>query len=459
MYNVLIVDDNKTIGSILQKAFTRKDLKLFMAEDGETAIELLNNNSFSVVITDFKLPAKSGMDVLEAAMAVESKPEVIIITAFGTVETAVQAMKNGAFDFVLKPFELDEIEVKFEKALKSWELKKKNISLEQENVYLREQQSELFNFNEIIGSSNSIKAVLDIVKKVSSSKTSVLIRGETGTGKELIARAIHFNSDRRNKPFVRVNCAAFAEGVLESELFGHEKGSFTGADYQRIGRFELADGGTIFLDEIGDLPMGTQIKLLRILQEHEFERVGGVRTVKVDIRLIAATNQDLEEKIKKRTFREDLFYRINVVPIQVPPLRNRVDDIILLIKHFLNKFSKEIGVKQKTISERAMKTLTEYHWKGNVRELENMIERVVVLTKKEEIDVEDLPFELHSDVCVDISRLENKTLPELVEEFEKGIIFRLLKEENWKKLNVSKRLGLKPSTLYYKIEKFGLTED
>ncbi|HDS09605.1 MAG TPA: sigma-54-dependent Fis family transcriptional regulator, partial [Firmicutes bacterium] len=422
-------------------------------------IEFLSKTNFSVVITDFKLPGKSGMDVLSAAIESDSKPEVILITAFGTVETAVQAMKTGAFDFVLKPFELDEIEVKFDKALKSWELKRKNITLEQENVYLKEQQNELFNFNEIIGGSNSIKAVLDIVKRVTNSKTSVLIRGETGTGKELIARAIHFNSDRRDKPFIRVNCAALAEGVLESELFGHEKGSFTGADYQRIGRFELANEGTIFLDEIGDLPMGTQIKLLRILQEHEFERVGGVKTVKVDIRLIAATNQDLEEKIKKRTFREDLFYRINVVPINVPPLRNRQEDIILLINHFLKKFSKEIGVKEKVITEKAMKVLKEYQWKGNVRELENLIERVVVLTKKEEINVEDLPLELHSDVCIDISRLENKSLPELVEEFERGIILRLLKEENGKKLNVAKRLGLKPSTLYYKIEKYSLADD
>ncbi|MCK4666367.1 sigma-54-dependent Fis family transcriptional regulator [Candidatus Dependentiae bacterium] len=458
MKNLLIVDDNKTICDILIKTLSRKEIKIFVESNGEDAISTLKEQEISVVVTDLKLPGKSGLEILDFAMAMESSPEVILITAFGTVETAVQAMKKGAFDFVLKPFELDEIEVKFEKALESWNLKKKNVVLEHENVYLKEQQSERFNFNEIIGVSNAIKAVFELVKKVSQSKTSILIRGETGTGKELIARAIHFNSERKDKPFVRVNCAALAPGVLESELFGHEKGSFTGADYKRIGRFELANEGTIFLDEIGDLPMGTQIKLLRIIQEREFERVGGNKTIKVDVRLIAATNQNLEERIKKRTFREDLFYRINVVPMFVPPLRDRKKDIPLLVKHFLKRFSREMGVEEKSLSDNAIKKLTDYGWKGNIRELENVIERIVVLSQDSFIDINDLPFELQANVMVDLSKLENQTLPELIEEFEKGIISKLLVEENGKKLNVAKRLGIKSSTLYYKIEKLGLSD-
>lgn len=456
MHKILVCDDNKSICNILEKALDSKETPVTVVNSGEDAIEKINQIQFSLVITDLKLPGKTGMDVLNEAIKLDPAPEVIVITAFGTVENAVQAMKNGAFDFVLKPFELDEIEVKVTRALEKWDLKKKNVELEQENIYLKEQQNEIYNFNEIIGESSGIKKVLEIVKKVSQSKTNVLIRGETGTGKELIARAIHFNSDRADKPFIRVNCAALAEGVLESELFGHEKGAFTGAEFKRIGRFELANEGTIFLDEIGDLPMGTQIKLLRILQEHEFERVGGQKTIKVDIRLIAATNQNLEEKIKKRTFREDLFYRINVVPIKVPPLRNREDDIPLLVEHFLRKFSRETGVEKKDISDEAMDTLQAYSWKGNIRELENLIERVLVLAEGNLITADDLPIDLQSNIICDFSNLKDKSLPEILEEFEKNIILRVLKEENGKKLNVAKRLGIKSSTLYYKLEKYNL---
>src|SRR6187200_1346820 len=322
-------------------------------------------------------------DVLRTTRAMHPTTAVILMTAFGSVNTAVEAMKIGAFDYVQKPFEIEEMEVKIEKALEVRRLK-------HELEYLRHTQQDIYEFDRIVGSSPALQSVLDIVKKVAKSNTTVLIRGETGTGKELIAGAIHHNSLRNSRNFVKVNCAALQENLLESELFGHEKGAFTSADKQRIGRFEQADGGTLFLDEIGDMSPSTQAKILRVLQEHEFERLGGTRTLKVDVRLIAATNRDLSVMVQSAQFREDLYYRLNVVSIEMPPLRERKDDIVPLANSFIRRFAGELKKKIEGLETDAQRLLLRYNWPGNIRELENTIERAMLLAEGRSIAAEDL---------------------------------------------------------------------
>ena len=344
------------------------------AGNGNAAIEKLHEGYFDVVISDLKMGGSDGLDVLRTAKSLHPTSSFILMTAFGSVNTAVEAMKHGAFDYVQKPFEVEEMEVKVDKAL---ELKR----LRHELDYLRHEQQEPYDFERIVGASAPLQNVLGVVRKVAKSNSTVLVRGETGTGKELIAGAIHRNSLRAARNFVKVNCAALQENLLESELFGHEKGAFTGADRQRIGRFEQADGGSLFLDEIGDMSASTQAKILRVLQEHEFERLGGTRTIKVDVRLIAATNRDLPAMVSLGAFREDLYYRLNVVTIEMPPLRERKEDIIPLATRFIRRFGSELKKKLEGLDPEAQKMLMRYNWPGNIRELENAIERAALLAE------------------------------------------------------------------------------
>src|ERR671911_251719 len=374
MGRILIADDHDALRRGLVRALTDAGHDVDEAANGNAALERMHESHYDVVLSDLKMGGSSGIDVLRTTKTLHPSTAVILMTAFGTVNTAVEAMKSGAFDYVQKPFEIEEMEVKVEKAL---ELKR----LRHELDYLRHEQQESYDFERIVGASEPLQKVLTVVKKVAKSNSTVLIRGETGTGKELIAGAIHHNSLRAARNFVKVNCAALQENLLESELFGHEKGAFTGADRQRIGRFEQADGGTLFLDEIGDMSASTQAKILRVLQEHEFERLGGTRTIRVDVRLIAATNRDLSAMVAAGHFREDLYYRLNVVSVETPPLRERKEDILPLAMHFIRRFASELKKRLDGLDNDAQKLLVRYNWPGNIRELENAIERAALLAE------------------------------------------------------------------------------
>src|SRR5215212_9708061 len=383
MGRILIADDHDALRRGLVRALTDAGHDVEEAANGNAALERLHESYYDVVLSDLKMGGSSGIDVLKTARALHPTSAIILMTAFGSVSTAVEAMKSGAFDYVQKPFEIEEMELKIGKAL---EMRR----MQHEIDYLRHEQHDIYNFEHIIGSSGALKRVLGIVQKVARSNTTVLVRGETGTGKELIAGAIHHNSLRASRSFVKVNCAALQENLLESELFGHEKGAFTSADRLRIGRFEQADGGSLFLDEIGDMSPSTQAKILRVLQEHEFERLGGTRTLRVDVRLIAATNRDLATMVAQGTFREDLYYRLNVVSIEMPPLRERKDDITPLATFFLRRFAGELKKRVEGLAPDAVKLLMRYNWPGNIRELENSIERAVLLTEGPQVTAGDL---------------------------------------------------------------------
>src|ERR671919_1035325 len=383
MGRILIADDHESLLRGLAQALAEAGHEIEEAPNGNAAIEKLHEGYFDVVVSDLKMGGSTGLDVLKTTKTLHPTSAVILMTAFGSVSTAVEAMKNGAFDYVQKPFEIEEMEIKVEKAL--------DVRRMQHQIdYLRHAQGDIYDFDRIIGSSGALEKVLGIVRKVSKSNTTVLVRGETGTGKELIAGAVHHNSHRAARNFIKVNCAALQENLLESELFGHEKGAFTGADKQRIGRFEQADGGTLFLDEIGDMSANTQAKILRVLQEHEFERLGGTRTIKVDVRLIAATNRDLSSMVAHGQFREDLYYRLNVVTIDMPPLRERKEDILPLAMWFIRRFSSELKKKLDGCDTEAQKMLMRYNWPGNIRELENAIERAALLAEGAMIRADDL---------------------------------------------------------------------
>jgi two-component system response regulator HydG len=394
----------------------------------------------------------SGLDVLKTAKTLHPSCGVILMTAFGSVSTAVEAMKAGAFDYVQKPFEVEEMEVKIEKAL---EMRRMQHQID----YLRHAQGDIYDFDRIIGSSGALDQVLSVVRKVARSNTTVLVRGETGTGKELIAGAIHHNSHRAARNFIKVNCAALQENLLESELFGHEKGAFTGADKQRIGRFEQADGGTLFLDEIGDMSANTQAKILRVLQEHEFERLGGTRTIKVDVRLIAATNRDLTSMVEASAFREDLYYRLNVVTIEMPPLRERKEDVAALANFFIRRFSGELKKKIDGLESEALKLLMRYHWPGNIRELENAIERAMLLAEGPQIAVGDLrlgdtgsfssPREAAS-----IIKIPPTGIP--LEDIERLAVVEALKMSNWVQKDAAELLSISPRVMNYKIKVLGI---
>ncbi|MEW5982004.1 MAG: sigma-54 dependent transcriptional regulator [Acidobacteriota bacterium] len=448
MGRILIADDHDPLRRSLARAFADAGHEVDEAANGNAAIELLHGGSYDVVLSDLKMGGSDGLDVLRSAKTLHPTAAVILMTAFGSIGTAVEAMKIGAFDYVQKPFEIEEMEVKIEKALEMRRLR-------HEIEYLRHTQKDIYNFDAIVGASGSLQKVLGIVRKVARSNTTILIRGETGTGKELIAGAIHHNSPRAGRNFVKVNCAALQENLLESELFGHEKGAFTGADKQRIGRFEQADGGTIFLDEVGDMSANTQAKILRVLQEHEFERLGGTRTIKVDVRVIAATNRNLPTMVTAGQFREDLFYRLNVVSVEMPPLRDRKDDIAALTAWFIRKFSGELKKKIDEVAPDAQKLLLRYNWPGNIRELENAIERAVLLTDGQTITGEDLRLGETIAVGGDPSSVPAVRIPPTgvaLEAIERQSLVEALRMCNWIQKDAAELLQVTPRVMNYKIK-------
>ncbi len=457
--SVLIVDDSPDIRFAMSEVLKTKGFCVESASDGQEAIDILDTRFFDIVLTDLSMPRKSGMDVLK--FVTEHSPETIciIITGYGTIQGAVEALKLGAYDYLCKPIKPDEVIILIDKALEIRNLRR-------ENKNLKKELKNKYGFKNIIGSSPAMKEVFSLIEKVADTDSTVLITGESGTGKELIAHAIHYASDRKDKPFIPVNCAAIPEELLESELFGHEKGAFTHAIKTRIGRFELANKGTIFLDEIGEMSPSLQVKLLRVLQERKFERVGGVKTISVDIRVVAATNKDLETEVKEGKFREDLFYRLNVIPIHIPPLRERPSDIPLLVDYFLRKYSKDKGRKIEGVSEDAMKILMKYDWPGNVRELENIIERLVILSNGKTIKKEDLPIQIIEKVGAQISTTlptgemeipeEGLSLSEAVSNLEKTLILKALERTGGIKNRAAKLLKMNRTTLIEKMKKLGL---
>jgi two-component system NtrC family response regulator len=397
METILIVDDEKNYLLVLEALLVDAGYEVITSDNTIEALEITVSHDLDLVITDMRMPGQDGMEFLAQLRSRQPGPPVIMMTAYATVEKAVEAMKRGAFDYITKPFKNEELILTIRKAIEMHRLK-------QENRLLSLDLQERYQFGNIVGKSKIMRQVYEIIEKVAQTRASVLITGESGTGKELIARAIHFNSSRRDKPFISVNCSALSETLLESELFGHERGAFTGAVTQRKGRFELAHGGTLFLDEVGDMSPALQVKLLRVLQEMKFERVGGTKTLQVDARLVTASNRELEREVELGRFREDLYYRLKVVHIKVPPLRERRDDIPLLVHHFLEKAAKANAIPVKSVSHEALKYLYQYDWIGNVRELENVIERAVILCDGDDVRPQDLPEELFQQRLPGISK-------------------------------------------------------
>ena len=449
MATILITDDEANIVSGLKYAFEDEGFSVLTAGNGLEAWHEINTNSVDLVITDLRMPEMDGYELIKKISASYPTLPVIVLTGHGTIETAVETMRDGAIDFFTKPVDLDKLILVVKKSIKNSQLQEQNKKLTEEINKLRSQQR----YSKIIGKSGKLSEMMQIINQVASTKASVLITGESGTGKELVADAIVSLSDRKDKPFIKVHCASLSESLLESELFGHEKGAFTGATAQKRGRFELADGGTIFLDEIGEINPSTQVKILRVLQEREFERVGGEKTIKVDVRVIAATNRNLREEVKKGAFREDLYYRLNVVHIEVPPLRERKEDIELLALNFLDQFNKEDGRKIEGISSQARKALLSYDWPGNIRELKNSIESSVVLARGNIIQLEDLPAQITSQVA------ENKSsitidLPVTMEEAERKIILSTIEYCAGNKSRASELLEIGRKTLHRKLNEY-----
>lgn len=447
MAHILVVEDNTTMREGIVQILSALGHDVHGAASGKEGLQYFHLTEPDFVITDLKMDDIDGMKVLKDIRETSPETVVMIITAFGTIELAVEAMKMGAFDFITKPFPPDMLRIKVAKGLEL-------ISAKAENKYFRQEQTRNLS-DSIIGDSASMKEIKNQAGKASGVDTTVLITGESGTGKEVIARAIHAQSNRKDRPFIKVDCASLAEGVLESELFGHERGSFTGASQRKQGRFELADKGTLFLDEIGNLSPQIQLKLLRVLQDRSFERVGGNKTIHVDVRIISATNVDLKKQVKEGKFREDLYYRLHIIPIELPPLRKRKSDIPILIQYFIRKFSTKMG-KNYSFSPEALEQLKSYEWPGNIRELMNVLERIFVLAKDEKIEPDDLPGEIKK--VHDFGTLQKGTsLSDALEEVEKSLILKAYHETGGIKTKTAEKLGIKTSALYYKLEKYGIT--
>ncbi|MCK5706630.1 MAG: sigma-54-dependent Fis family transcriptional regulator [Candidatus Aureabacteria bacterium] len=447
---VLVVDDEPLMRDFLKETLQRLNCQVDLKDNGKDAISLFKDGdtSYDLVFLDMKLPGATGTEVLKVIKEQSPSTEVIVITAYGTIENAVDAMKLGAFDYLLKPFTPDQVELIFER------INQKNILVE-ENQYLRGEINKKYNFSEIVGDSQHMAKIFETIKKVAISTATVLISGESGTGKELIARAITYNGLRKEKPFIKVNCASLPETLLESELFGHERGAFTGAIQRRKGRFELADKGTLLLDEIGEITLAVQAKLLRVLQEREFERVGGARPIKVDVRVLATTNKDLSKEIEKGNFREDLFYRLNVVPIQVCPLRKRKKDIALLVNHFLEKFTHFSSKEMPDISKSTMERFINYSWPGNVRELENIIERIIVL------DLQGKELDEHLDLVLASSKpgKDDFKVGRRMDDIEKDYILKTLAHMGNNKSKTAEVLDISVRTLRNKLNAYGIREE
>ena len=454
---ILVVDDELSMREFLEILFSGEGYRVDTAGGGKEAVEKIGDRDYHVVITDIQMPGVDGIEVLRKAKEVSPGTEVIMMTAFASTETAVEAMKCGAYDYITKPFKIDEIKLVIEKAFEK-------IRLESENILLKKELKEGYNFGDIIGVSSRMLEIYNMIKRVAPTKSTVLITGESGTGKEMVAKSIHANSPRCDKPFITVNCGAMPENLLESELFGHKKGAFTGAVSNKQGLFELADGGSIFLDEIGEMPPSLQVKLLRVLQEKEFRRVGDTRDIRSDVRIIAATNRDLEEAVKSGAFREDLYYRLNVIQIKLPPLRERREDIPSLTLHFLNKYNRELGREIKKVSSEAMEILQNYNYPGNVRELENIIERAVALEQSDIILPESLPEEVsrRSDVEIGVD-LDvppgGLDLETLMEDLEKRFLLKALARAGGVKTKAAELLGLSFRSFRYRLAKYGLDDE
>jgi two-component system, NtrC family, response regulator HydG len=468
MAEILIIDDHDTMREGLELLLRRRGHRTRSAESGKRGLELLGEGGADLVITDLKMARMNGIEVLRRVKEASADTEVMVITAHGTIETVVEAMKLGAADFITKPFSSEEFAVKVDRLLadrsERQRLVRENVALRVENAYLREETQA--RYGEIVGESPPMQEVFRWIDRVARSESTVMIYGESGTGKELVARAIHAGSPRRDGPFIRVNCGALSESLLESELFGHEKGAFTGAEKKRRGRFELADHGTLFLDEIATVPNSTQVRLLRVLQERELERVGGEETIPVDVRIIAATNATAASLRSGGAFREDLFYRLHVVPLTLPPLRERKDDIPTLVGHFIEKLAGRTASPVRVASEGALKRLAEHSWPGNVRELENVIERALVLADGELLEEEDIPplggmdgqrtapaVEVAAGADLPTGGLD---LNRAMEGMEERLLRQALAQAGGVKAEAARLLGLKPSALYYKLEKYGI---
>ncbi|MDI1472610.1 Nitrogen regulation protein NtrX [Thermodesulfovibrio sp. N1] len=445
---ILIVDDEKGILDTLADILEDEGYDVFLTDDAETALEILEKEEIDLIFLDVWLPKMSGIEAIKKIKEKDSDIPIIMISGHGNVEIAVEAIKLGAYDFLEKPLSMERVILTTERALQF-----KN--LERENIKLRSSVDKKY---ELVGTSSAMKKIKSQIELIAKGDSRVLIIGESGTGKELVARAIHSLSNRSRAPFVEVNCAAIPQELIESELFGHEKGAFTGAIERKIGKFELANGGTLFLDEIGDMSLLTQAKLLRVIETQKFQRVGGTRDITVNVRIISATNKDLLEEIKKGNFREDLYYRLNVVPIYIPPLRERKEDIPELIRYFIDEFSKEKGWKVKTIDDQAIKILQNYDWPGNIRELRNAVERLMIMTVNEVITLSDIESTgIIGQSTKDESYFKYKTLKEAKDAFERDFLIRKLKENNWNMTKTAEIIGIERSNLYKKIKSLGIS--
>jgi two-component system response regulator HydG len=453
---ILVIDDNETIREGLAHTIRRMGHTVLKAASGAGGVDLFKQNpEVAFVISDLKMDGMDGVEVLQKIRELDPDVPTMIMTGFGTVETAVEAMKLGAFDFLTKPFAPELVRLKVERALELSAAHREKNKLAAHNEYLRDENEGRYRFADLIGASEVMQKVFKTVEKVARTDSSVFIWGESGTGKELVARAIHTNSKRKDGPFIKVNCGALTETLLESELFGHQKGAFTGAIKTKLGRFELADTGTLFLDEIGDVPMSMQVKLLRALQEQEFERVGGEQVIKVDVRIISATNKDLDKEVAEGRFREDLYYRLHIIPMTLPPLRDRRDDISVLVNHFIEKLAPRTNPEIRGIADDALGRLMAYGWPGNVRELENVIEQSLVFAEGSQIGVESLPGALQGrgdEERLDVPK--EMSLPDILEDLERQLILKAFKKAGGVKTETARLLGIKTSALYYKLDKY-----
>jgi DNA-binding NtrC family response regulator len=460
MEPLLLVEDKTELRAMLRKALERNGFSVEEAPDGSAAIQKLRAKRYQMVVTDLKMPGASGLDVLRESKQSDSTIPVILLTAFGSVEEAVSAMKEGAFDFIQKPVDLDHLKLLVERATRQQELLR-------ENLILREEFAARYGFPRIVGDSPAMQAVSQQLQRVAPTGTTVLLLGESGTGKELFARAIHHLSNRSAQPFIALNCAAIPDALVENELFGHERGAFTGAGNRKAGKIEMAQRGTLFLDEIGELPLASQAKLLRVLEERRFERVGGTQSIDADVRIVVATNRDLAERIREKLFREDLYFRIAAIPITIPPLRDRGEDLFLLADHFLEKFSSEFGKHSLSLSKQARRQLREYFWPGNVRELQNALERAAILSDGPEITPELLPS---ASVPIRAESAPTNLMPESFSwegsfddvtaraqlHVERVLLEAALKECRWNKTRAAEKLGIAPKTLLTKMRATGL---
>lgn len=449
-YSILIIDDEEAQRNILSGYLQKKGFKIYSAASGIAGIDVAKSNIIDIILSDYKMPDKTGLEVLEEVKRLNPEISFVILTAYGTIENAVKAMRLGAYDYISKPVDLEELDLLIERIIET-----KN--LRSEIKLLRTQLQDKFKIDSIIANSPKMDAVLSIASRAAESKATILINGESGTGKEVLAKAVHFASPRKNKPFIAVNIPALPETLMESELFGHEKGAFTGADRLKKGRFELSDKGTIFLDEIGDVPLNIQVKLLRVLQEQKVERLGSTESIDIDVRIITATHQNLENKIKDGSFREDLYYRLNIVSINIPPLRERREDILPMIEYFIYNYAKENNKDKIEISKEAVDLLMKYNYPGNVRELENIIERAVVLCRDNIITLNDIPDSIkgfkEESFLKDFSK---GTLNEQVEALEKELIYDALNQSGGNQTVAAKLLGLTERNIRYKIQKYGI---